>query len=567
MHEDRIGWRNVARRRKASHQAVAPTCASIVETGWRGLCRLFLALLIVFPGLLVPDPAGATDHDICVGDGTTPPAPTITPLRGYWPGLHAPARLAIDAEGNVYATDPDRGQIVVRRPDGRVRARLGDVGHPVAIAVDDGAGRPLRIYVGDDRSGRVTAYKSDWQPDGVLGQGAGEFAGVTDIAVDPGIGNLYVADAKAHLVKVYSRAGALLFTFGGRGSEPGQFDHPAALVVDGDRAEVLVVDQLNFRIQSFDLDGIFICRIGDLAGSDPGFGSLFSVNPRHFTVPQGIWVDSLGLIYVADSAQGWIRALDRAGNIVAQIGSFGRGPGELMVPLDVVTDGHGRLFVAAAGNGRLEVFGLDDFVDPERFAPAEVDLRPNPFDHQSAVPGFTAIIEVPGYRPDDIALDSVTANGVPADSVSAEIGDRDGDNVPELRVTFARDALAATLPADGEAVVTLRGMLTDLDFDGAAVIAVTGGIVDADGDGVLDDVDACLDTAPGAAVDPNGCSIAQLCPCEGPVAGQSWANHGHYVACTAHTARRFADAGLIGRAEIGGIVKAAAVWACGQGSR
>ena len=47
---------------------------------------------------------------------------------------------------------------------------------------------------------------------------------------------------------------------------------------------------------------------------------------------------------------------------------------------------------------------------------------------------------------------------------------------------------------------------------------------DLDGDGVLNDEDQCPDTAPGAVVHPNhGCSIEQLCPCEGPRDGsRSW---------------------------------------------
>ncbi|HKX60709.1 MAG TPA: thrombospondin type 3 repeat-containing protein, partial [Verrucomicrobiae bacterium] len=49
---------------------------------------------------------------------------------------------------------------------------------------------------------------------------------------------------------------------------------------------------------------------------------------------------------------------------------------------------------------------------------------------------------------------------------------------------------------------------------------------DCDGDGVPDIRDACPDTATGAVVDARGCSIGQLCPCEG-----TWSNHGEYVRC------------------------------------
>jgi hypothetical protein len=40
--------------------------------------------------------------------------------------------------------------------------------------------------------------------------------------------------------------------------------------------------------------------------------------------------------------------------------------------------------------------------------------------------------------------------------------------------------------------------------------------LDADDDGVSDYLDACPDTPPGTVVNDAGCSIEQLCPCDGP---------------------------------------------------
>jgi len=70
--------------------------------------------------------------------------------------------------------------------------------------------------------------------------------------------------------------------------------------------------------------------------------------------------------------------------------------------------------------------------------------------------------------------------------------------------------------------------------------------VDDDNDNVVDTVDSCLDTELGRVVDPNvGCSIAQLCPCEGSVDSNKWKNHGKYVRCTAKARKRFFRLGLI----------------------
>ncbi|MDH3976008.1 MAG: thrombospondin type 3 repeat-containing protein [Deltaproteobacteria bacterium] len=89
---------------------------------------------------------------------------------------------------------------------------------------------------------------------------------------------------------------------------------------------------------------------------------------------------------------------------------------------------------------------------------------------------------------------------------------------------------------------------------------------DIDGDGVENSADLCADTPQGVIVDSSsGCSIAQLCPCEGPQGTTvSWRNHGKYVSCTARTAESFVELGLITEAEKDAIVSVAAESTCGN---
>ncbi len=98
----------------------------------------------------------------------------------------------------------------------------------------------------------------------------------------------------------------------------------------------------------------------------------------------------------------------------------------------------------------------------------------------------------------------------------------------------------------------------DLDGDGQGDLCD----LDADGDGVVDADDDCLGTAPGDVVAPNGCSIAQLCPCASP-----WKNHGAYVSCVAQTSEVFLDLGLISETEKDEIVSEAAGSDCGHRNR
>jgi hypothetical protein len=106
--------------------------------------------------------------------------------------------------------------------------------------------------------------------------------------------------------------------------------------------------------------------------------------------------------------------------------------------------------------------------------------------------------------------------------------------------------------AVGEAVLG-----EDLTLDTLAVVNCQPDR-DIDNDGVLDTADLCPGTLPGAPVNAQGCSIAQLCPCDA-----AWKNHGAYVAAVVHTAKEFVAAGIITEAERDAVIAQAARSSCG----
>jgi DNA-binding beta-propeller fold protein YncE len=379
-------------------------------------------------------------------------------LRSYRAPFGVPTRMAVDASGNVYVTDPGQGQVIVRAPNGRIVSRASGLGHPVSVA----AGKTGKIYIGDAESGSVTAFNSGWQTVLQLGQGAGEFLQPSDLAVDAATGNVYVADSKAHLVKVYSAGGAFLQSFGGHGSGDGLFNFPVGVFVDAVARQVLVADQLNYRIQVFDVAGTFLSCFGG-QGSEPG----------KFNMPQGVSIDGHGRVYVTDSVEGRIQVLDRNGGFVGYIGEFGDAAAQLRIPMGMVIDPSNRLFVAAANNARLEVFGLDTFADPETILPVVIHMAPELIDRAAPAAGIVGYIEVPGYALDQIVPGSITANGVAAAAIPITVGDQDGNGVPDLRVEFDRTALLATLPVDGAGTVTLSGLLGTKHLEGAAGVHIT----------------------------------------------------------------------------------------------
>jgi hypothetical protein len=97
-------------------------------------------------------------------------------------------------------------------------------------------------------------------------------------------------------------------------------------------------------------------------------------------------------------------------------------------------------------------------------------------------------------------------------------------------------------------------------YDSRTNSAIAAGAgLDSDQDGVWDYLDQCPQTPSGAVVDEHGCSIEQLCPCDGP-----WKNHGDYVSHVESVASRFAQKGLITQSQRDAFVKKAAASDCGK---
>jgi len=129
------------------------------------------------------------------------------------------------------------------------------------------------------------------------------------------------------------------------------------------------------------------------------------------------------------------------------------------------------------------------------------------------------------------------------------------------------DACDADIDGDGvnndddNCILVANPAQTDTDQDGVGDACDDD--ADFDGDGVLNAVDACRFTPPGEVVDADGCSIAQLCPCEHPSGSDKWKNHGSYVSCVAHASGDFVSLGLITEEEKDAIVSDAAESDCG----
>lgn len=366
--------------------------------------------------------------------------PTVATLRSDARLLAAPARLAVDLEGKVYVTDPPAGRILVRDGHGRLVRVLEGLGRPLGVAVDSYG----VVYVGDESNGSVQLIDADGRLLRKLGRGDGEFQLPGHIAMDHATGVVYVADGGANEVKGF-RDGMSVARFGGTGSAAGLFSFPTGIHVS-EAGEIFVADQNNDRVQVFDRAGAFQRCFGKT--------SNMTLKPR-FGRAQGLAGDSIGRVYVADAFQGTVKVFDAAGVLLGTIGRFGERTGELQLPQSLVVDSHNRLLVASTGNARVEVFGLDGYVDPHVVDASARLARPavSPSYTRSRRFPLWAVVEVRGHGASEIVRTSLTANGVGAWGAGPR---RDG----RFWASFDHGSVTATLPA-GVGWVSVRGQLLD----------------------------------------------------------------------------------------------------------
>jgi len=163
------------------------------------------------------------------------------------------------------------------------------------------------------------------------------------LAYDDATARLYVADSVAHRIIVY-RDGKRVLSWGKRGSGDGEFNYPTHLALDRS-GTLLVTDELNFRIQAFDLDGKFLWKMGR---HGDGSGDL--------AAPKGVATDSQGHVYVVDALFDAVQIFDHHGSLLLAFGDRGSGRGQFWLPGGIFISPQNRIYVADAYNQRVQVF-------------------------------------------------------------------------------------------------------------------------------------------------------------------------------------------------------------------
>jgi tripartite motif-containing protein 71 len=288
--------------------------------------------------------------------------------------FNAPAGIAADYSGTVYVADSGNHRIQVF--DGETGAFLdkwgtfgsgdGQFDNPTAVALSCYA----RAYVADTGNDRVQSFMTDgtfvtqW---GSHGTGPSEFDGPRGVACDWN-GNVYVADSGNHRIQKFSASGDFLREWGSQGSAPEMLDSPGGLAFlcgyGCSWQAIAVADEMNNRVQIFDLEGTLIQVIDFFSLSRPRGVCAVDEPGGCFVCTSMCIADTEHDRIVPEEASPW--------------GSYGVGDGQFDSPQGVASayTYSGRLvWVADTGNHRIQLFDFPCAIDQSSWAEIKAKYR------------------------------------------------------------------------------------------------------------------------------------------------------------------------------------------------
>ncbi|MBU0465896.1 MAG: hypothetical protein KKD21_15810 [Proteobacteria bacterium] len=316
--------------------------------------------------------------------------------------LNEPRGILKDASNDLYIADTRNHKI--RRVDfGDISTFIGGIGDgdggaALLARLDEPNGifkdASENLYIADtmhhrirmvDTSGNISTVAGTGEPGNVGNEG--DLATAVELNEPRGIfkdssGNLYIADTKNHKIRRVDTSGNI-WTFAGTGvaghagnegdlATAVELNEPRGIFKDAS-GNLYIADTKNHKIRRVDTSGNIwtVAGTGDAGNTGDG-GAATSAK---LNKPYGIFRDTSGIFYIADTNNHKIRMVDTSGNISTVVGTGSSGDtgdgnlatlATLKAPVDVFVDHNQNIFIVDLDSKRIRVVNAPTVNDPVR---------------------------------------------------------------------------------------------------------------------------------------------------------------------------------------------------------
>jgi predicted membrane-bound mannosyltransferase/sugar lactone lactonase YvrE len=275
--------------------------------------------------------------------------------------FQAPRAVALAPDGSLYVADSLNNRIQHLSPDGKVlqvwgsfadvskgAAPGGTFNEPWGVAVaPEGS-----VYVADTWNYRIQKFTSDGKFLQMWGSGPAEgqnqFYGPRGLAVDS-LGHVFVADTGNKRIVIFDANGNYLSEFGAPGAQLGQLDEPVDIALDS-LGNAYVTDTWNQRVQVFTPDETRLVYTATAEWPVDGWSGDGLDNKPFITV------DATGTVSVTDPEMCRVISFSSSTGKPVHVWDGCAAGTAFQLPIGIVSDGSGGLWVTDATNGKLVHF-------------------------------------------------------------------------------------------------------------------------------------------------------------------------------------------------------------------
>jgi len=262
--------------------------------------------------------------------------------------LRRPSGVAMDDQGRIFIADTGKNRIVVFDENGNYVDQFGDPGEGQYNIKD-----PIGVAVAPD--GRVFVLSKTLKKVVIYDGG---FKPIKEIKFAEWPLSLTIHERVLYVttyrgIMVGDLDGNLITTFGKSGKAPGEFQLPGGIAIGKD-GSMYVADSLNYRVQALNKDGEPLWQYGKPL--PPGEAIMYKGKDRKFGLPSSIAMDDNGYLYVVDGLSSELVILDSKGKLIDKIGDVGHDDGFFYYPAGITYAGQGKVVLADKFNDRVQVF-------------------------------------------------------------------------------------------------------------------------------------------------------------------------------------------------------------------